>query len=68
VSIWSATGSTWDIYSTIAPPYIDYLRNDSSITQDSVNIRTDTVLAWKIFLENTEGAAPDDVFMPKANP
>jgi len=65
VTAWSTTGSTWATYSTIAPPYVSYLHNDLDMTRDSVDIRTDTVLAWKIFLENTAGPAPGVVFDPK---
>lgn len=68
VSTWSATGSDWGVYGTIAPAYVEYLHNDLDLSRDSVDIRTDTVLSWKIFLENTVGPAPDDVFDPKENP
>ena len=67
VTTWSSSGSTWDVYSTIAPPYVDYLNNDSTLGKDALNIRTDTVLSWKVFLESHAGAAPDHVFDPKAN-
>jgi len=67
VDTWSTTGSTWEIYSTIAPPYVSYLNKDLGLERDSVSIRTDTVLAWKIFLENTAGPAPVGVFNPKTN-
>jgi hypothetical protein len=64
VAEWQDTGSTWDIYGTIAPAYVDYLVADDSLGRDSVSIRRDTVLSWQLFLTSTTGETPEDVFNP----
>lgn len=62
VTTWNTSGSTWDVYQTVAPPYVRYLSLDDNLTDSSREIRQDSVLSWKLFLEENVGAAPDGVF------
>lgn len=67
LTTWQTTGSTWDIYDTIAPVYVYYLKTDFALSIDSVNVRRDTVLSWQLFLTSTTGETPENVFDPIAH-